>query len=74
MAHVKLLPCPFCGTEAAQKDGPRIERNDRLSYKGEPLTWYYATCGYCCAQTYIFEDKESAIDSWNMRAPSLVRS
>ena len=54
-----LLPCPFCGGEAAAY----VEHS-----KFPPGYYYGVECDKCDARTGEFDHKEEAIAAWNRRA------
>lgn len=63
VASPDLLPCPFCGGEAAMHNYPA----------DEDTTWWFAQCGDCGARNgeqlaADAPDQEFAIEAWNRRA------
>lgn len=62
MIERKLLPCPFCGSEAVIHDS--IDADAKISYHA------YCTNENCIAHTdaICFDSKESAAEAWNKRS------
>lgn len=56
MSEVKLLPCPFCGSENIMLD------------KTKEDTLHLAVCRNCVAQVSGFT-RDGAIRAWNRRKP-----
>ena len=56
----ELKPCPFCGSENIE-----IEVLSYQPYANGQR--YFIVCSYCTAAHGNDEDKQKAIDNWNMR-------
>ncbi len=61
MSEIKLLPCPFCGSEDIKDFGS--------SAIGGLSLLYYVTCCECHCRTVVKSTKEEAIQAWNTRKP-----
>lgn len=62
MSEIKLLPCPFCGSEDIVDLGG--------SAIGGLSLLYYITCCECHCRTVVKPTKEEAIKAWNTRKPT----
>lgn len=58
-----LLPCPFCGGEAALS---KFDANANIAL-AKPLHMYRVTCLDCQVRTATHVLKHSAINNWNQR-------
>lgn len=60
---VKLLPCPFCGSES-----PKVHEGRPAYEYPSDEEWFYLKCVACGAKGSLESTDELAIKAWNQRS------
>jgi len=64
----RILPCPFCGSNAEEYPDGDMEGFSIMCSGDKPFVLFGGEKANCPLSTFGYETRKASIDSWNMRS------